>query len=349
MEILIVKLSSIGDVVHTLPSLDALRGAYPESRITWLVEENAHDIIKGHPCLDEIIVSRRKTWTKNLFRTSTCLSTVVEILSFIKKLRSREYDLVLDFQGLFKSGVLTRLSGGKRRVGYNKTRELSYLFLNERVPPYNPDHHAVERYLDLVRYLDDKVNEPKFLIPLHNKDMERVRGFLCDNKIDNDVKIIAVCPGSRWETKLWHQERFGSLCDKIIDKFDAMILFIGDRNDQSMIDAITSKMRRHALNTAGMFNLKELAFLLGSVDLMITTDTGPMHIASAMETPVVAIFGPTAPWRTGPYGNGHTPIKSKVACSPCFKKKCNTKECMAEITVDHVFTSVSEKLFKTHP
>jgi len=136
---------------------------------------------------------------------------------------------------------------------------------------------------------------------------------------------------------------------KLIDKFDAMILFIGDRNDQSMIDAITSKMRRHALNTAGMFNLKELAFLLGSVDLMITTDTGPMHIASAMETPVVAIFGPTAPWRTGPYGNGHTPIKSKVACSPCFKKKCNTKECMAEITVDHVFTSVSEKLFKTHP
>ena len=290
----------------------------------------------------------RKTWAKNIFGASTCLNTIGEALSFIKTLRSREFDLVLDFQGLFKSGILTYLSGGKRRVGYNKTRELSYLFLNERIPPYNPELHAVERYLDLVRYLDGKVRKPRFSIPIGIKDMEYVKKFLYDNKGDNNVKTIAVCPGSRWATKLWHQERFCLLCDRIIDKFDASILFIGDRNDHSMIHAITSKMRRHALNTAGMFNLKELAFLLGSVDLMITPDTGPMHIASAMGTPVVAIFGPTAPWRTGPYGDDHKVLRSNTPCSPCFKKECDTKECMAEITVDRVFASVKEKLFQAH-
>ena len=349
MEILIIKLSAIGDVVHTLPSLDALRATYPDSRITWLIEEDAEQIIRNHPCLDNIIVSKRKTWMKSIFKPSTCLRTFGEIVSFIKGLRRKEYDLVIDFQGLFKSGILTLLSGGKRRLGYDKTRELSYLFLNERVSPYNPDLHAVERYLNLIKCLGAEANSPRFLIPFNERDVEYVKGVLRDNEIDETKRIIAVNPGSGWETKLWDWEKFSSLCDKINDELYAKIVFTGGNNDLEMIEAIFSRMRSPALNAAGKMNLKQLACLLSLADMMITTDTGPMHVASAMKTPVVAIFGPTAPWRTGPYGNGHTVIRSSVACSPCFKKKCDTKKCMTEITVDDVFSLVAEKLGYLYP
>lgn len=344
MEILIVKLSAIGDVVHTLPSLEALRAAYPESRITWLVEENARDIIRGHPCLDNIIVFKRKRWLTGIFKPSIYLQTVGEVISFIKELRGKEYDLVIDFQGLFKSGILALLSGGKRRLGYDKTRELSYIFLNERIQSYNPDLHAVERCLNLAGYLGAEVNGPRFSIPFGERDMKCVKRFLRNNGIDESDRMIAVHPGSGWVTKLWERERFSYLCDRIIDQFGVRIIFTGDEDDRSMIEAISSKMHGRAFNTAGRMSLKELACFLSLVDLMITTDTGPMHIASAMKTPVVAIFGPTAPWRTGPYGNGHTVIRSNVACSPCFKKKCDTKRCMDEITVDDVFSSVAQKL-----
>ncbi|MEW6614222.1 MAG: glycosyltransferase family 9 protein [Thermodesulfobacteriota bacterium] len=350
MEILIVKLSAIGDVVHTLPSLEALRAAYPDSRITWLIEEDAEQIIRNHPCLDNIIVSKRKTWMKSIFKPSTCLRTFGEIMSLIKGLREKNYDLVIDFQGLFKSGILTLLSGGERRLGYDKTREFSYFFLNERVSPYNPDLHAVERYLNLIKYLGVEVNNPRFLIPFDKRDMEYVKGFLRNNEIDENERIIAVNPASGWETKLWEGEKFSLLCDRINDELPARIVFTGGKNDLQTINAISSRMRSPALNTTGKMNLKQLACLLSLADLMITTDTGPMHVASAMKTPVIAIFGPTAPWRTGPYGNGHTVIRSSVACSPCFKKKCDTKKCMAEITVDDVFSLAAQKLTQiVHP
>ncbi|MFH2012912.1 MAG: glycosyltransferase family 9 protein [Pseudomonadota bacterium] len=344
MEIMIVKLSAIGDVVHTLPSLEALRAAYPDSRITWLIEEDTEQIIRNHPSLDKVIVSKRKTWMKSILKPSTCLQTFDDIVSFVKELRRTKYDLVIDFQGLLKSGILTLLSGGKRRLGYDKTRELSYLFLNERIPPYDPDLHAVERYLNLTKYLGAEVKEPEFLIPFDERDVEYVKGFLSDNGVDGTKKIIAVNPASGWETKLWDLEKFSLLCDRIIDECHAVIVFTGGKDDLGMIDTLTSKMRNTALNTAGRMNLKQLACLLSMAALMITTDTGPMHVASAMKTPVVAIFGPTAPWRTGPYGKGHTIIKSGVECSPCFKKKCDTKKCMAEITVDEVFSLTAQKL-----
>ncbi len=344
MEILVVKLSAIGDVVHTLPALESIRAAYPESHITWLVEENAQDIIRGHPCLDYIIVSKRKRWMRGLLRRRTCLQTLGEIISFIKELRDRKYDLVIDFQGLFKSGILTILSGGKRRIGYDKTREFSYVFLNERIPPCDPDLHAVDRYLNLAGNLGGEVSGPGSLIPVAKKDVAYVKEFLGNNGIYGSHRIIAVHPGSGWATKLWDQEKFGPLCDRIIDAFDTRIIFTGDKNDRSMIEKITSEMRGKVFNSAGMLSLRELAHLLSLADLMITTDTGPMHIASAMDTPVVAIFGPTAPWRTGPYGEGHTVIRSDLACSPCFKKKCDTKRCMGEIAVDDVFSAVARKL-----
>lgn len=306
MEILIVKLSAIGDVVHTLPCLESLRAAYPESRITWLIEEDAYEIIKGHPCLDHVLVSRRKTWIKNIFKPSRSIQTIHEIGSFIRELKRTEYDIVVDFQGLFKSGILARISGSKRRVGYDKTRELSYLFLNERIFPYNPDSHAVQRYIHLARYAGGEAIEPRFFIPIQENNIECVKGFLKENNIKEGDKIIAINPCSGWDTKLWEWERFSILSDRITDILDAKIVLTGSEDDRALIDAISNKMQNPVCNTAGRMSLKDLAYLLSLVDIMVTTDTGPMHIASAVETPTIALFGPTAPCRTGPYGNNHS-------------------------------------------
>jgi heptosyltransferase-1 len=153
MNILIVKLSAIGDVVHTLPALAALRKLYPQAFITWVIEEGAADLIQDHPYLDKVLVSHRKRWLRDLKKGR--LSTVGEILQFIKELRSRRYDLVIDFHGLLKSSLIVLLTSAERKIGYDSMQELSGLFVREKVPE-DMDKHAVDRYLDLVRYLDKK-------------------------------------------------------------------------------------------------------------------------------------------------------------------------------------------------
>ena len=152
MNFLIIKLSAIGDVVLSLGFLEALRSAYPDARITWVVEEAASDIVLGHPALDRVIVSRRKRWGRNIKR-GRIGAALNDISIFRQELRREKYDVVVDLQGLFKSGILAFLSRGRRKIGFHGTRELSWVFLNERLPAYNPDRHAAMRYLDVAKYL----------------------------------------------------------------------------------------------------------------------------------------------------------------------------------------------------
>ena len=154
MNILIVKLSAIGDVIHTLPSLAALRRCYPDADITWVVEEAAADLLAGHPDLNRVIVSGRKRWLRE-FRRGRIAGPLREMRSFLRELRRRPYDLVIDFHGLFKSAVIVLFSGGKRKLGYDSLQELSGLFYNEKIPE-EMGKHAVDRYLDFVRHVAGK-------------------------------------------------------------------------------------------------------------------------------------------------------------------------------------------------
>jgi heptosyltransferase-1 len=153
VNILIVKLSAIGDVIHTLPALAALRRCYPSSDITWVVEEAAADLLTSHPDLNRIIVSHRKRWLKEI-RNGRVATPLREMQAFIKALRSRPYDLVIDFQGLLKSAIIVAISGGRRRLGYDSLQELSGLFYNEKITE-EMGKHAVDRYLDFIRHLTD--------------------------------------------------------------------------------------------------------------------------------------------------------------------------------------------------
>lgn len=344
MEILIIKLSAIGDVVHTLPALDALHHQFPDSNITWVVEEKASDIVKDHPYLKKLIVSKRKRWLKDLRKPSLWYPTLKEIISFMRELRSQEYDVVIDFQGLLKSAILVFFSRGKRKIGYSKTREMSSLFLNEKIPAYSLDQHAVDRNVNLSSYLGAQRDEITFPVFIEKEDKKKIGLLLSAHGLSTSKPLIAIHAQAGWTTKRWSPTKMARLSEQLMEIYDAQVIFIGGRDDYLSIENIISMMNHPAVNVAGKTSLKELAYLSSLLNLMITVDSGPMHIASAMGTPMVVLFGPTAPWKTGPYGDNAIIIRSKLFCSPCFKRKCDNKACMEEISVEAVLQSVDTQL-----
>lgn len=339
MNILIVKLSAIGDVIHTLPSLAALRKLYPEAHITWVVEEAAAGLLKNHPLLDAVLISRRKSWIKSL-RKGEFSRPLRELRTFFRELRQRPYDLVIDFHGLLKSAVIVFLSGSKRKLGYDSLQELSGLFYNEKIPE-DMNKHAVDRYLDFPRYLGTNIEKAQFILPSDNATQAKVQSLLAKYHLENK-KFIAVNPVAYWETKLWDDEKFAGLADLIKTRLNMEVVFTG--SEKEAIERITARMQDKAVNLAGETTLPELAYLYKEALMLITTDSGPMHLAAAVGTPVVALFGPTDPQRTGPYGEGHTIIRTDLPCSPCLLKKCPTRKCMQDILPEQVMAAIEQKL-----
>ncbi len=341
MNILIVKLSAIGDVIHTLPSLAALRRLYPDAHITWVVEEAAADLVKNHPYLDTVLISRRKSWSKDI-QKGKIFKPLFDMRSLIKELRRRRYDLVIDFHGLFKSSIIVLLSKGKRKLGYDSLQELSGLFLNEKIPE-DMNKHAVDRYLDFPRYLGKKIDNVEFILPQNNDAEAKVQLLMSKYKMD-DKKFIAINPMAYWKTKLWDNEKFAHLADLANTKLKMKVVFTG--SEKESIEGIISRMTTEGINLGGQTSLLDLAYLYKKAQMVITTDSGPMHLAAAVGTPVIALFGPTDPARTGPFGKKHTIITARIPCSPCFLKKCSTRKCMRDISPDEVLTAIEEKLMK---
>ncbi len=348
MEILIVKTSAIGDVTHTLPALNCLRQKYPEARITWLVEESAADLVKGHKALDRVLISKRKKWFKEL-RSGKRLPALKKIINFVKELREVKFDLVIDFQGLLKSGVLVGLARGGRKVGFGRGMqhaECSYIFLNERLPAVDMDVHALDRELLLLKGIGVECGEINFAVPVSGDDRKQAGELLGGEVKERNRPLVAVNPQTKWPTKLWDNKKFALVADRLAGQ-GCLVFFTGAPEDRKVIAEIQADMTEKSLNLAGKSSLKILAALYETADLVISTDTGPMHIAAAVKTPVVALFGPTAPWRTGPYGDIHQVLRTGAACSPCFKKECplgnraEQKKCMNDITVEQVNAAVA--------
>jgi len=341
--ILIVKLSAIGDVVHTLPFLEVMRENFPNARIDWVVEEASSQIIEGHRAIDRVIVSRRTSWQKQLFKGRESSAALIGIRKFLGELRAETYDLVIDLQGLFKSAVLLGLSRGRRKIGPSWGKEGSRFFLTE--PPFfvEADLHAVDKYLKAAEFLECERTSWKGDIPIREADKRTVAEILHDNEVESKV-LVAINPMAKWTTKLWELEKFAALADRLQKELSCKVVFTGSRQDREEVNKIIQRMDENPLNLTGQTHLKELAYLYSRCQLLVSTDTGPMHIAAAMGCSVVALFGPTAPWRTGPYGPGHAVIRQDMACSPCLKKKCEHLKCMRDITVDRVFCAVEQRL-----
>jgi lipopolysaccharide heptosyltransferase I len=308
MRILIIKPSSLGDVVHALPTVNLIRRRFPDAHISWVINDTLAPLLKNCPIIDEIIPFERWRFGS--------LAQLPRLAGFLRTLRRRQFDVIVDLQGLLRSGIISWVTWAPRRIGLSDAREGARLFYNEIVEV--PHTHAVDRYLLAARHLGCDSAPVEF--PLGVSAQIKSEG------------LIAVNPSARWTTKLWGSDKFAELLERLSRE---RVVLTGSAPEREEIGNIAHGCR----NLAGQTDLFQLAELYRRCAVVITNDSGPMHVAAAVGTPVVAIFGPTDPALTGPYGGQHAVLRAGIPCSPCFKDHCANKvhmECMKLVTVQQV-------------
>jgi lipopolysaccharide heptosyltransferase I len=335
--ILLIKPSALGDVVHALPVAATLHRRYPNIRLDWLVEEEAADIVRDHPAISAVVVSGRRRWLRQLRGVRQIAPTLGEVARFVADLRRRRYDAVLDLQGLFKSALYVMATGARIRVGFAEGREGSPWVLTHRIAAPPQPVHAADRYLALAAAVGATEPVREYAIALTPQALAVAESVLARCARPR----VILHPSARWRTKLWEVERWRELAASLLaDGLGVMIT--GGQEDGRMAAQIGAGLVPAPLSLAGRLSLKELAAVLGGADLMVTVDSGPMHMAAAMGTPVVALFGPTDPRRTGPLGAG-TVLQRPLPCSPCLQRGCqiaDVNRCMRDLSVAEVLTAV---------
>jgi len=321
-KILIVKPSSLGDVVHSLPFLNAMKTCFPSAEIHWVIAKGLEGLLEGHPMVDKLIVINKDLWK----RFSQTGKTLKELRELFKQLRHEQYDMVVDLQGLLRSGLITQATGAPLRIGFLEAREGSRLFYTRKVKG-GRDIHAVDRYMKLAAELGCEATERVFPFPLAGNVGDKA------GRLAELGPYAVLAPGARWKTKIWPAESFG----KVASMLPLRSVIIGSSADKAIADEVVSHSGERAVSMAGETSLRELIEIMRAAQVVITNDSGPMHIAAALNVPVIAIFGPTSPAKTGPYGRGHVVLQSEAECVPCFKRACRDIRCMQEITPEAVY------------
>ncbi len=336
-EILVIRTAYIGDVVMTLPILKPLKELYPNSRITFLTCASAKDAFLNNPYVDAVLA-----YDAFWFYPRNRKEGIKDYLRFLKLLRSKTYDLVIEARADIRDILLLAyLSKSRYRVSYSAGGG-GYLLTH--VIPYKKIQHRIDYHLDIVRYLGSKDDEIEWDLYLDPEEKDRVNEFLTRQGIGQKGLLVGVHPGSRKELKTWLPDRFAQLTDMIITEYGAQVIFTGSPQEEKFIDGILSKMRHTAINLAGKTDLRLLAGIIKKLDLFISNDSAPLHIASAMRTPTVAIFGPSKSRETGPYHNIHRVVEKDFPCRcSCDEDVCKHhtfKECMGRIEVNDVMEAV---------
>ncbi|HVF90746.1 MAG TPA: glycosyltransferase family 9 protein [Blastocatellia bacterium] len=354
MRILIVKLSSIGDVVHTLPAVAFLRRSMPEARLSWVVERRASAILKGSPAIDDLI----EIDTRALRRRPASRSTLEEIRDYSARLRGeggREpVDLAIDFQGLIKSGLVTKMSGAIRRIGF-ETRELreppSRLFLTEQIATSRITH-VIDKNIALASAAlagspssggDKPLAPPARLSPLYEFPIEVSPEDELHALEVTGERFAIVNPGGGWPTKLWPAERFGRVADGLWLEHGIPSLITygpGEEDLARRVQAASETGAARAVNST----LKQFVALARRAELFVGGDTGPLHIAAASGTPIVGLYGPTSPERNGPFDPLDVTLGRDLWCRPgCHRRSCWHWECM-DIPVSDVLSAITLRL-----
>ena len=342
--ILLIKMSSLGDILHTLPFAAALRQRYPKAKITWLVHPQFAGFVPDPPVIDEVLYFDKVKFKKMGFFGKLKYFREMKAL-----LHSKHFDLVIDMQGLFKSAVLAAISGCGNRIGYCEMREGSGL-VSRAISGAHSKDHVIERYLDVARYLGAKVDsldDVQFPMPDLSKETDSVQEKLRQLGWSGGDYVVIV-PGARWWTKEWPVEHYVALAKKLVDEGTSVVL-AGGPDDASKGKAIAEQCDSAlVLDMTGKTSLRELAALIKNCSFYISADTGPLHFAAALKKPLVAMYGPTKADRTGPYGSKNsTVLLSPAKCAGCLKKKCADWHCMHDITPEMVYEIYRNKV-KAH-
>jgi len=338
-KILIIKPSSLGDIVLALPALSALRRNFPDAKISWLVRLEFAPLLENHPHLTEIIRFDRKFLGKAWFHPKAFAALV----ALIWRLRRSKFDAVFDFQGLFRTACLGWLSGCKRRFGMANARELAHLFYTHKTVQDEACIHLVDYYLKIIKAAGATDTDVRFEIPTNPVDVNSANKLLASHGIRAGNYIIFV-PGSVHSDKCWPVERFAALADKISAKFNLPIIAIGTESDKSKVDQIKGKTSVPIANFAGQTTLGELVALLKAAKLVVSNDTGPGHIAAALGTPLVLMFSWSNPARIAPYGRSECMIAREPYSRGVKIKSTDPAHSIRTITVDEVFQKVCQQL-----
>lgn len=315
-KILLVRLSSLGDVIFNIPLANVLKNnGYS---VTWIVSEKGYDVIKNNPAVDRAILVPIAKWKKKGF----CLDNIIEFFSILKELRKEKFDIALDTQMMFKSMAIMRLCRAKRKICFNKGKEFSQFGGNERIEPKPNDYsiHAVYRHLTYAQYLGLKgADEVKFTLPESTIETKsKVDELLKD--LDKSKPLVVIAPATTWKLKHWNKDNWKILVDSIKDK--CSLVFTGTEADKPLISYISNDEH---INLAGKTGLLDLVEIFSRAKLVIAPDSGSAHVARACEKPaVIAIFCCTPATMYGPFGDDtkYFAIDGSLKCQPCHKRKC---------------------------
>ena len=337
--ILIIKPSSLGDIVLALPALSALRDTFPEAKITWLVRPEFAPILNNHPALTDIILFDRKLLGKAWFKPAAFSA----LISLIRHLRNQKFDAVIDLQGLFRTACLSWLTGCKKRFGMANAREFAPLFYTHKVPQNPECTHLVDYYLKIAKTAGAVEAEAKFVFPQNSAANDSVNKLLTSHGINRDNYAVFI-PGSAHKDKCWPQENFAALADKISSRFDLPIITAGTSSETVIAEKIKKLANTPITNFAGLTNLNELVDLLRSAKIVISNDTGPGHIAAALGSPLVLMYGWSNPARITPYNRKHCALGIDLYTRGRNIKSTNPKHSVKNITIDEVFQKTCEQL-----
>ena len=338
--ILIIKPSSLGDIVHALPAVSALRATYPSAQITWLVKRQWAEILDGNPDVDEVLAVD--------FRVS-------EWLSIIARLRRSRFDVAIDLQGLMRSGLLTFLSGAPERVGFAAGREGSPFFYTQRVKLSSEEPrdwrlfpmHAVERNLMVAAHLGADVRQVRFPLPSLAHDEKEVDSWLQSAGVQQGERLVAIAPVDRLRVRSWPLDRFIAAAAALSRHPNIRIVLIGTAEQRWVAEQFVRPVGSKLVDLIGKTRIRQLGVLFRKMHLVIANDSAPMHIAAAVGTPVLGLFGPSSPYRGRPIGEQHAILRTELPCSPCGQSVCgnpNYLECLTSIAVDDVVKKAEELL-----
>lgn len=325
--IALLKPSALGDVVHALPVLSALRGRFPDARITWVVNTSYEPLLTGHPDLTDTLAFDRSALKRGLRRA------VGGSLGFAAELRRRRFDLVIDLQGLLRSGLMCLATGAPRVVGFAGAREGSRYAYTDRIRGADRGQgHAVDRYWKVVEALGAGHLPKRFHVPLQPAAVEWATAQLAGSP----RPWVAFAVGSRWRTKRWPTAHFADLARRVHTESGGTCVFVGTPDEASLSREVIDHLRGPAKDVTGTTTLAQLAAVLGSCDAMVGNDTGPLHLAAALGKPCVAPYTCTRVARHGPYGSFAHCVETSVPCGGSYLRACDKMICMPDLTADRL-------------
>lgn len=320
---LIIRLSSLGDIIHTLPAFSALRRSFPEAKIRWAVEEKGKEILDLVPGIDEVVVVDKNKWLRSVHR-----------------IKGRD-QTALDFQGLVKSALLAYLSRSGRRVGFSRANlkePLASVFYTERLSPVPEEEgHVISKNLKLLEILGIKENRFEFPLRIPDEIIQSVRSKLSAIGRQDNRKIVVYNIGAAWKTKRWFPEKWIELMAKVGLSDAFPVLLWGNEDEKGLAETVAE---RTGVRVAPFLSIKEVIALLQLASLVVSGDTFALQAACALDVPVVALFGPTNPRRNGPFRERDKVIFQERDCSPCYEHECSNPECMQAVSAEEVAAAV---------